>query len=56
MLAAMQGANGQTSDAMGEGADEMLRAMMESMPIGTLVNFGALTEEELDQMIQSLND
>lgn len=55
MLAAMQGANGQTSDAMGEGADEMLKAMMESMPIGTLVNFGALTEEQLDQMIQSLN-
>lgn len=56
MLAAMQSGNEQTSDAMGEGADEMLKAMKESMPIGTLVNFGVLTEEQLDEMVKMLNE
>lgn len=55
ILMAMQSSNEQTSDAMGEGADEMLKAMMESMPIGTLVNFGVLTEEQLDEMVKNLN-
>ena len=44
-----------TANAMGEGAEEMMQAMMMSMPISTLLNFGALSEEMLEQIITALN-
>lgn len=44
------------TDAMGEGADEMVQAMMEEMPLGSLLNFGMVTEEQLTDIIETLNE
>ncbi len=41
--------------AMGEGGDKMLRQMMNDMPLGALVTYGALTDEQLDGLLQALN-
>lgn len=41
-------------DAMGEGGAEMAQAMMKEMPLGSLVSFGRITEEQLDQMIRAM--
>jgi beta-glucosidase len=43
------------SQTMGEGGDEMMQAMMREMPLGGLVSFGRITEEQLDGMIAALN-
>lgn len=44
-----------TTDALGEDSAEMMQAMMLSMPVGTLLGFGAITEEDLEQMLRALN-
>ena len=51
----LAGGDIQTTDAMGEGSEAMVQAMMESMPVGNLVNFGAITEEQLEQVLTALN-
>jgi Beta-glucosidase-related glycosidases len=38
-------------DALGEGGAELAQAMMREMPLGSLVNFGRISEEQLNQMI-----
>lgn len=45
-----------SNTAMGEGTEEMMNAMMLSMPIDTLLKFGAISEEQLSQMLTALND
>jgi beta-glucosidase len=55
MLAALGQNNAKTSDAMGEGADEMLRAMMDSMPLSTMVTFGIMTDGEMRAILKELN-
>ena len=51
----LAGGDIQTTDVMGEGTEAMVQAMMESMPVGNLVNFGAITEEQLEQVLTALN-
>jgi beta-glucosidase len=40
---------------LGEGADEMVKAMMLEMPLKSAVNFGAMTEEQLQGLLAALN-
>lgn len=41
--------------SMGAGSDRMRQAMMMEMPLGSLVSYGRLTEEALDELIADLN-
>lgn len=41
--------------AMGEGSAKMMRAMMQEMPLRSLVTFGRMTSEQLDKLLQMLN-
>jgi len=50
-----QGIDGGDMSALGEGAEEMARAMMQEMPLGGLVNFGMMTQEQLQGIIAMLN-
>lgn len=40
---------------MGEGSDKMVQAMMQEMPLGALVTYGAMTFEQLDELLVMLN-
>lgn len=55
----MQAASGQdVSEAvngLGEGSEQMANAMFQEMPIGALVNFGGMNEEQLQGLLQALN-
>lgn len=55
----MQGMAGDSSEQtqadMGEGSAEMLRNMMLEMPLGAILRFGQMTEEQLDGMLDILN-
>ncbi len=42
-------------DAMGEGSREMAEAMMVEMPLGSLVSFGLMSDEQLEGLIQMLS-
>ncbi|MCM1026285.1 MAG: glycoside hydrolase family 3 C-terminal domain-containing protein [Roseburia sp.] len=42
------------SQNMGEGTSKMMQAMMMEMPLGALVSYGRVTEEQLEGMLQSL--
>ena len=55
MLEAMSGGVGNTSDAMGEGAEEMMAAMLDSMPLSTLVTFGIITREQMNGILKAVN-
>ena len=55
MLDAMSGGVGNTSDAMGEGAEEMMAAMLDSMPLSTLVTFGIITREQMNGILKAVN-
>lgn len=44
----------QMSQDMGEGTDKMMQAMMLEMPLGALVSFGRMTQEQLEGLIASL--
>lgn len=41
--------------AMGEGSDAMIRRMMMEMPLSNLVTYGAMTPEQLDRLLDELN-
>lgn len=43
------------SNKLGEGSEKMFEAMMKEMPLFSLVNYGWVTEDELDGMIAMLN-
>ncbi|MDR2079477.1 MAG: glycoside hydrolase family 3 C-terminal domain-containing protein [Treponema sp.] len=43
------------SSSMGEGGDNVAVAMMLEMPLGALVSFGRITDEQLNDMIAMLN-
>ena len=40
---------------MGEGSERMVQSMMQEMPLGALVTYGAMTFEQLDGLIAMLN-
>lgn len=40
---------------MGEGSDRMAQSMMTEMPLGAIVTFGRMTNEQLDGLIDMLN-
>lgn len=42
-------------DALGEGSAKMVESMMEEMPLATLMNFGGLSMEQLEGIVQMLN-
>ena len=42
-------------DALGEGGREMAEAMMFEMPLGSLITFGVMNDEQLDGIIAMLN-
>ena len=42
-------------DTMGEGGKKMAEKMMLEMPLGALVSFGRMTQEQLQQLIDNLN-
>ncbi len=44
----------QMNQNMGEGTDKMMQAMMLEMPLGALVSFGRMKQEQLDGLIASL--
>ncbi|MDO5338174.1 MAG: hypothetical protein Q4E89_12140 [Eubacteriales bacterium] len=41
--------------SMGAGSDRMGQAMMMEMPLGSLISYGRMTEEALDELIEELN-
>lgn len=43
------------SDALGEGSQEMMQNMMFEMPLGSLVAFGVMSDEQLEGMIAMLS-
>lgn len=56
MIARLTAKGGESNNAaLGEGSEEMTKAMMADMPLGALVNFGAMSEEQLDGLITMLN-
>jgi beta-glucosidase len=44
-----------STEHLGEGAEEMVKAMMLEMPLKTAVTFGAMTEEQLQGLLAALN-
>ena len=44
----------QMSQNMGEGTDKMMQSMMMEMPLGALVSFGRMTEEQLEALLGEL--
>ena len=55
LMQALSGGTNATSDAMGEGAAEMMQIMLDSMPLSTLVTFGAMTKEQMEQVLSEIN-
>lgn len=53
-VASPEGQEAQMSQNMGEGTDKMMQAMMMEMPLGALVSFGRMTQEQLEGMLASL--
>lgn len=41
--------------AMGEGSERMMQTMMMEMPLGSIVTFGRMTNDQLDGLLASLN-
>lgn len=44
-----------SAEQLGEGAQEMVKAMMMEMPLKNSVSFGAMNEEQLEGLLQALN-
>jgi len=42
-------------EGLGEGSEQMANAMFQEMPIGALLNFGGMSEEQLQGLLQALN-
>ena len=40
---------------LGEGSNQMMQNMMLEMPIGALVGFGSISQEQLKEMLEMLN-
>ena len=59
MLAARSARGQQAAEdsnkTMGEGSDKIVKSMMYEMPLGSLVTYGAMSFEQLDELIASLN-
>lgn len=56
MAARTEGASAMgSSDALGEGSQEMMMAMAAEMPLASLASFGAVTQEQLEQILIALN-
>ncbi|MBK0348825.1 glycoside hydrolase family 3 C-terminal domain-containing protein [Aerococcaceae bacterium zg-ZJ1578] len=53
--AKQQESNQATADAMGGGASKMLKAMMMEMPLQSLVNFGQMSNADLQALLEGLN-
>lgn len=51
----VSGGSGSSLAGLGEGSQGMIQAMMREMPLSGLVSFGAMNEEQLDQLIDVLN-
>lgn len=45
----------EAAGSLGDGAQEMMNAMMAEIPLTTLLSFGIVTEEQLDQVMAALN-
>lgn len=45
-----------SSEHLGEGSDEMVKAMMVEMPLKKAVSFGQMTEEQFESLIKALNE
>jgi len=54
MLEAALSGPSEDTDLMGEGAAEMMRKMILEMPIGSLTNFGIVSAEEMEKMVEKL--
>ena len=50
-----EGATEADAEGLGEAGGDLAAAMMEEMPLGSLVSFGMMSEEQLDGIIQMLN-
>ena len=55
MMAARQEREMPSGDSLGEGSQEMMQAMMAEIPLAALVSFGAITNEQLEQILMALN-
>lgn len=55
MQAMMPGSQEGTDKALGEGGVEMMRLMMMQTPLQSLVGFGMLTKEQMQQILYALN-
>lgn len=42
-------------DELGEGSAKMMESMMEEMPLATLMSFGGMSKEQLEDIVQMLN-
>lgn len=51
---ALEGQGEGADDAMGEGASKMMRNMILEMPIGALSNFGIITADKVNELIETL--
>ncbi len=45
----------ENNKTMGEGSDKIIKSMMTEIPLGALVTYGAMTNQQLDGLIASLN-
>ncbi len=44
-----------SEETMGEGSDKIVQQMMQEMPLGAMVTYGAITSEQLDGLLMMLN-
>ena len=50
-----EGATSNDAAALGEAGNELAAAMMVEMPLGSLVSFGMMSDEQLDGLLAMLN-
>lgn len=56
MMAAHKPEGAPDASSMGEGAENMMQAMFFEMPLGALMSFGVLNQEQLEGIIAMLNE
>jgi len=55
LLQSTTGSQPEQTDSLGEGSAKMMEVMMLEMPLGSLAGFGAISMEQLEEMITMLN-
>ncbi len=54
LQSALEGQGEGADDAMGEGASKMMKNMILEMPVGSLSNFGLMTADKVNELIEAL--